>query len=531
MATQAALIADTIAGMKRVISRDHHCYHRDVISQNPKRYDNNGDELDDDEEDEEADAAAAQVNPYDGIILQDLLAPLTSAAELQSHPSLSTTYSSPILRNMTQEACEMLQRERNTIRSAKQLLTVLRGDNVWIPCATLDSEIDDVIFDTEKVYNECIRSCPSTKLSIKGSGKAFDDHPLAPTEDGSIGNADAYQDATKAEGNDRGSTLAPEQYTTRLAAENTNGSKSTLTTMSEAENIQDHTQDTNARLRGGNGETTDRQDFQNTENTRRSNSPLPATQKLQNSSEDATETINGTIGSSRPLDTNGDTRMDTDVEAAIEMTATGSENPQQHTTSHVSDADDKTSMPAIQSTDVPDGHSTDIQENVNMTEADESENANGGLQPIGHRMTTRAQAQAVSENNTSSRTRSPSNASSIVPSIHPLFLMPDGACPDRDWGLPPEEAEATRRLLMSYVQKQEEVCRGAERLYNGFLKAERMKKTVYDSCKAEAHVGEMSDGEDWYDKEEWGLDEDLRKGHEEEEEDTHKKTRQRRAAA
>jgi hypothetical protein len=53
-------------------------------------------------------------------------------------------------------------------------------------------------------------------------------------------------------------------------------------------------------------------------------------------------------------------------------------------------------------------------------------------------------------------------------------------------------------------------------------------------AKAEGHVGlnrDMSDGEDWYDKEEWGLEEDLKKGQDEEEEDaatTAKKTRARR---
>jgi hypothetical protein len=53
-------------------------------------------------------------------------------------------------------------------------------------------------------------------------------------------------------------------------------------------------------------------------------------------------------------------------------------------------------------------------------------------------------------------------------------------------------------------------------------------------AKAEGHVGpnrDMSDGEDWYDKEEWGLEEDLKKGQDEEEEDaatTAKKTRTRR---
>ncbi|RGP61836.1 hypothetical protein FLONG3_10423 [Fusarium longipes] len=118
--------------------------------------------------------------------------------------------------------------------------------------------------------------------------------------------------------------------------------------------------------------------------------------------------------------------------------------------------------------------------------------------------------------------------------IHPLFLAPMGARPDRDIGLPDQEAEDIRRLLALYVQKQEEVCRGAKKLFLGLLKAEQLRKDVLHWSKAEAHSGpnrDMSDGEDWYDKEEWGLTEDLKKGQDEEEEDvqtTGKKTRNRR---
>ncbi|KAI1387422.1 RXT2-like protein [Hypoxylon trugodes] len=120
------------------------------------------------------------------------------------------------------------------------------------------------------------------------------------------------------------------------------------------------------------------------------------------------------------------------------------------------------------------------------------------------------------------------------PPIHPLFLPPRSAHPDRDLGIPEAEAEDMRRLLQLYVQKQEEVCRGAKRLYEGLLRADRMRKTVLQWSKYEAHVGpnrDMSDGEDWYDKEEWGLEDDLKKGQDEEEEDTTqttKKTRTRR---
>lgn len=117
--------------------------------------------------------------------------------------------------------------------------------------------------------------------------------------------------------------------------------------------------------------------------------------------------------------------------------------------------------------------------------------------------------------------------------IHPMFLAPRSARPDRDQSLPENEAEDVRRLVQLYVQKQEEVCRGTKRLYEGLLRADRYRKTVLRWAKAEAHCGpnrDMSDGEDWYDWEEWGLMEDLKKGADEEEEETapQKKTRNRK---
>lgn len=120
------------------------------------------------------------------------------------------------------------------------------------------------------------------------------------------------------------------------------------------------------------------------------------------------------------------------------------------------------------------------------------------------------------------------------PFTHPMFLPPVGARPDRDLGLPGKEADDIRMLVALYVQKQEEVCRGTERLHEGLLRAERLRNDVLHWSKAEAHCGpnrDLSDGEDWYDREEWGLDEDLKKGQDEEEEEVTtqgKKTRARR---
>ncbi|KAI1370003.1 RXT2-like protein [Xylaria arbuscula] len=125
-----------------------------------------------------------------------------------------------------------------------------------------------------------------------------------------------------------------------------------------------------------------------------------------------------------------------------------------------------------------------------------------------------------------------SDANNDLP-IHPMFIAPRSARPDRDIGIPESEAEEMRRIFQHFVQKQEEVCRGVKRLYEGLLRAERMRKTVLQWSKYEAHVGpnrDMSDGEDWYDKEEWGFEEDLKKGQDEEEDDPQptKKTRTRR---
>jgi hypothetical protein len=127
-----------------------------------------------------------------------------------------------------------------------------------------------------------------------------------------------------------------------------------------------------------------------------------------------------------------------------------------------------------------------------------------------------------------------SETSGQPPFVHPMFLPPGSIKADRDLGLPEGEAEDVRRLLALFVQKQEEVCRGVRRLHDGLYKAHRLRKDVLHWSKAEAHSGvnrDMSDGEDWYDKEEWGLTEDLKKGQDDEEEDTTttaKKTRARR---
>lgn len=148
-------------------------------------------------------------------------------------------------------------------------------------------------------------------------------------------------------------------------------------------------------------------------------------------------------------------------------------------------------------------------------------------QPIAHRMTTRARAQEEAAAPPSDGPTSPPPST-----IHPFFNFPLPILLDPDFGLPPSEAEETRTLLLAFIQKYEEIVRNSTDLYQEMLRADKMRKEVYKWCKADAHVGEMSDGEDWYDQSEWGLDAPLIKGRDEEEEaqtgDVAKKTRQRR---
>lgn len=148
-----------------------------------------------------------------------------------------------------------------------------------------------------------------------------------------------------------------------------------------------------------------------------------------------------------------------------------------------------------------------------VKEEDAEEVDDHDSQPQSHRMTTRAQA-----NRSDPTSRSPSPASSI-PQIHPMFQFPMSSVPDPYFGLQPNEASATTACLLQYVSKQEEIVRGMRELYKGLLRGLAMRKNVMRWCKADGHVGEMSDGEDWYDRGEWGLEQDLVKGREEEEDE------------
>jgi hypothetical protein len=115
-----------------------------------------------------------------------------------------------------------------------------------------------------------------------------------------------------------------------------------------------------------------------------------------------------------------------------------------------------------------------------------------------------------------------SSSTSSLLQIDPIFLLPPSVHASNGasalYALPAEEAAETRRLLATYIQKQEESVRGYESVLAKLLKAQRLRDEVLEMCKAEGHVREMSDGEDWIDYEQWGLQPgELRKGRDEDE--------------
>ncbi|KAJ6150806.1 hypothetical protein N7470_007400 [Penicillium chermesinum] len=445
MATQAALIADTIIGMKKALRRErddvapddpiaqptnrgnkmranakyvregamgyidaedfyrekveHAGYTRRILKRNPIRYDSEGDELLDDDEDSETDTTITEENPFAGVVLETLLCPLKHPSELPTHPSMSQPYTSRALEHMTAAVDEKLRQERALLWRARNLHRQFLGDAGWMPCGIIETPDDR--------DNPTLADSPS----ING-------HVNSNPEESFAQNGQPENDV-------------------EMTAEASGGP------------VPNDIQDQNKVLK----------------------------------SEEADAGVNDLPPHPKPADepnhAAGDLQMDGTNNGAA--TNTDVENREAHDDEIENDAE------------MHDGFSPEPP----------------------RRMTTRAQANATNpqDDGNQSPTFSADSASSL-PNPHPLFLFPENILPDANFGLPPTEAEETRRLLWSYVQKQEETVRGFEHMLDSLRRACHMKSDVLEWCKAEGHVGEMSDGEDWYDREKWGLaeGEDLKKG-------------------
>ncbi|KAI9655061.1 MAG: hypothetical protein M1829_000694 [Trizodia sp. TS-e1964] len=474
---------------------EHAGYERNIISRNPLRYDEFGDELEDEDVDDQADAAAAEENPYSGIKIESLLAPLTSAAGLATHPTLSLPYYSSIIPTLSRQASDMVHQEKALLSRMKLVLTKFRGDEPWMPAGALVTENDSSLFGT-------------LRYGL----------PFARQDSGNVGLGIRLSEGEKPLGSNSDTTKAPSTLD-RIQKESLPSanleSASDWVNKFKGIQLQNHVADHPMGNPEQHSSTIPNPVvLGKLPNETMLNDGSVADKKLENVIIDVQEepSSSETFAIAEDADSVHKTLASQGLSSSIKVE---SENIQ---------------IEIEAATTVQDLIETTGSEDVEgSNKENEPDREDISSQPAPHRMTTRAQALAASDPTISVRTRS----SSLTPSyfVHPMFTVPHGMRPDPDFGLPPLEAEETRRLLLLWVQKQEEVCRGAEKLQEGLITANRMRKMVLRWCKAEAHLGEMSDGEDWYDKEEWGLDDDLGKGKEETEEeakDGGKKTRARR---
>ena len=446
------------------------------------------------------------------------------------HPSISLPYLSNTLTNMAQHACDTVHREKKSLWAVKNMLTRFRGDNAFIPCGTLNTAIDDVVFHIRPIYKKLC----TAKLYLRN------DHyfPIS------------LSNEMTARGSSRAHIASRNHDQVAEALHRSHGPERDDDTANRKEDTRDHALDVLTT------------EPQTADVAPKEAKGVAITPKFCQDDDQRGTAIEGTDAddlvlhtapaSNATLTANGEAADDSNAsltnnlqenaEPQARVSRSGSLNQIQQADTANQRSGPLPSPESLKNEEYVDmnsitheslGPERDVSADGVRVEAADSAAAEDGedeAQPAPRRMRTRAQAQA-SEKSNSSRARTPSAGLQSPPNIHPLYLMSEHARPDRDLGLPSQEADETRRLLVAYVQKQEEVVRGAEMMYTGLLRADRMRRTVFRWCKAEGHLGEMSDGEDWYDKEEWGLDEDLKKGHDDEEEDNvnpGKKTRKTR---
>ncbi|KAF2428612.1 hypothetical protein EJ08DRAFT_735572 [Tothia fuscella] len=399
---------------------EHAGYSRNIISVNPPFYTPEGDVIEDDSEIDEDDEPLEE-NIYKDIKLEELLAPLTSAAELPAHPSLSQPYKDRGLPEMIRKAEEQLHEEQRILWKMKALFTSFRGDAVWAPVGMFHSEVDDMILGTHRMSDS----------SATFSG---DPHVVIPT----AGSADLETE-------------------TRLVGQH----------LAEDEQMADDI------------------------------------------------TVEGSLVGSV---TNGTGDVPVEAESTVNQDTT--EQPAEPATN----GDVPPIDPPIQPT--TNGNSIPIQDTTMMEPNIEDAEDNNSSAPS-HRMTTRRQTRQPSRSRSPSP--NPSLTSSAQPPIDPFYTFPTSAIPDAQSGVPSNMADGTRFALTSYISKQEEIVRSFRDLHEGLLKAYKMRKDVFDWCKAEGHEGEMSDHEDWVDLEEWGIEKrQFKKGMLEEEADEEEERRGKR---
>lgn len=436
--------------------------------------------------------------------------PLTSAADLDKHPSLSVPYRSRTLNEMVQRAQEMVHREHATLWRLKGLAAQFRGDEPWAPCGIFETDHDPLVlrgFDEDFFFAATTPSASvDTDAAMRQDSTANWDTLSNVRLMAGLENA---TDGRNGEVPTNGEVDHLEKDTEHDAYQTPELSETVK--FKERKNHAKHMQilDQGVQLQAEHNTSPRQEQTNGIGKDPASNTNETAPPTLNVTRPEAKNPSNGVLAPDKPPNV----PIDSDHASTIEALDISEPHPQDQPRINGSPKSTKQESPEAE-TDAP---------------------------APAHRMTTRARAQAsnpcTAETDIATTLDAQADDASVPP-IHPFFLPSPQSLPDPDCGLPPGLASDTRRLLFQYTQKQEEVVRQGEELLEGLRKALRLRKTVWSWCRAEAHVGEMSDGEDWIDEEEWGLEGPLKKGEEVEDEEmwpvggqgTGKKTRNRRAA-
>ena len=454
-----------------------------------------------------------------------------SVGDLPDHPTLSRAFTSKTLTELTYHARLMAQKEKSALWRMKHLLTKLSGDHTWIPTAMLETPNDLSFFGDGRAEYRAYLLEKNHVAEEAARLEAEEAAKLQAEED----TANAAREPQHLDGIDdqRPSKLVTPPTDTSAAdnhSERQKGSEDIDVRMEEAvdesKEIPPFRQEPRVSSTGpephpeNSDAAGDNAALQTITSPQEHglNRPPPATTDVMGEQDTSKEAV---------------PHAEADVKVQPEAEAQAADEHDPDTTlidpEFVEEVRVSPEPEKAQDTEMADTAEADEHPKESMDIDGEIDLEAGKDAPEPRRMRTRAQAQAATDDGPS-RPRSLS-ATSNDSFVLPYYRPPISSLPEHDFMLPSIEAEETRRLLQLYIQKQEEICRGAEKLYMGLLEADRTRAKVMSWARAEKHVGEMSDGEDWVDEEEWGLREPLKKGQDEEEEDTvqtSKKTRTRR---
>lgn len=394
---------------------------------------------------------------------------MTHPAELATHPTLSQAYLDPALSEMVLATEAKIREERNNLWRAKNLYRHFTGDETWIPCERIEAADDWDLFEPNPGFSGRLASgeSPGKKRRLNGSS-------------GSISDLDVDVQIADA--------MDPEYRQAHLAV--MNGTLESLQRNDTSETIPD---DQKPAARNGDGDVSMIDQEPQTNGLHKSDVENVAKAEEH-------EGAAASTGSDQPADPMPNGNVQPSSPGKSQAEADGVEV----------EMDDE-DRPSTASTPPP------IPRRITRALAAEAE--------------TNSNPQIASPPPTSPTISSnPQSPSSLSFQPHPMFLLPPQLSalhtvhpshPPLTFGLahsglPPDELLETRKLLSLYIQKSEETLRGLESILGKLIKAKRRRDSVWEWCRAEGHVGEMSDGEDWVDVERWGMSRsELRKGRDE----------------